>query len=617
MKKYSLVTTRKSVPVVLLFTLWVFFCAEKVCADVKQPWYGRASNSQRISLNGKWQFRLDGDDKAIAGKRRGGDDEASWKSIDVPSAFNVAFKELWTYEGVVWYKRDLKLSGEHLAGGNRIFLRFMGASLRKKVWVNGTLVGEDISPYSPFEFDITGAVKKGDNLIVVRADTSRLRISVPDRNWNGWWNYGGIYRDVFVEIRPAVSIRYLWMTTEMNEKGWNLVATAELYIPGPIEESPGPVVFSLEDSEGKELWQGQAEARRGRVSVRAWLKDIKEWRPGSPVLYKLSAYVGNHEFTIRTAFREIETRGSKIYLNGKPIKLYGINYHEDHQVYGNAIPPDVMGKDLDDIREMGCNFLRTSHYTSAPYVFDYCDENGILVWTEIPAWQTSVESLTDADCWKSYISPQLTSMVREYRHHPCVVFWSVGNEFDSAQTGAADYVKRAVSFVKRLDDTRLVTFASSRRLKDQAAEYVDVISWNEYYGWYYGTIHDLGDVLDAGHAKWPDKPILISEFGAGGPIDRPTGGGEAIEGKQYTLQYQNRLIKTHLEQIYDPKRESYVAGAAVWCFSDFADPHRHGQGHPQQWYQVNTKGVVTRDRKRKPAFDLIKQFYLSEQDGND
>ncbi|RKX43399.1 MAG: hypothetical protein DRP64_08275 [Verrucomicrobia bacterium] len=600
---------------VLCFS-FLFSGAGRLYAQENLLQHGSVGSAEHVSLNGLWQFRTDPGDKGLT-ENWPEEDLGTWMPIKVPSAFNVAYKELWSYEGVAWYRRGLQLSGEQLAGGQRVFLRFLGASLRKKVWVNGILVGEDVSPYSPFEFEITQAVHPGDNRIVLRTDTRRLEVSLPDRKWNGWWNYGGIYRDVFAEIRPPTFIRSLWMTTEMGdseESGWQLSVCSDLSLPESIPPA-GSVAFTLMDPEGKEVWKGQTQARDGRVSVQGSLAKVRVWEPGFPVLYTLVASVGSHTLTIRTAFRQISTRGSQICLNGKPITLYGINYHEDHEAYGNAIPLEAMKQDLDAIRELGCNFIRTSHYTAHPYVFDYCDKNGILVWTEIPAWKTSVESLTDEDSWRTYIAPQLTSMVREYRHHPCVVFWSVGNEFNSSQPKVAEYVRRAVSFVKQLDSTRLVTFASDKRLQDQAAAYVDVISWNEYYGWYYGTLFDIGPVLDKGHAQWPDKPILISEFGAGGPIDRPTGGGEAVKGKHYTLEYQTRFLRTHLQQIYDPKRASFVAGAAIWCYNDFADPHRHGGGHPEAWYQVNTKGLVTRDRRRKPAFNEVKQIYTAIKGG--
>jgi beta-glucuronidase len=401
------------------------------------------------------------------------------------------------------------------------------------------------------------------------------------------------------------------MTTKMVDE-WRFKIHVELYRPGLPKT--GQIAFLLSAPDGRAVWQETVPAGQDKINISGSLSEVEPWSPGSPVLYRLSAKLGNHEISVRTAFREIAARGSEIYLNGDPIKLYGLNYHEDHEDYGNAMPLTVMQADLDTIASLGCNFIRTSHYTPHPYVFDYCDENGILVWTEIPAWKTSVESLTDESVWQNYIAPQLEAMVSEFRHHPSVILWSVGNEFRSNNEGVANYVKRAVEYVKSLDDSRLVTFASDKRLTDKAAGYVDVISWNEYYGWYYGTINDIGPVLDEGHRKWPDKPILISEFGAGGPIDRPKGGGDAVRGKHYSLEYQNRMVKLHLEQIFDPKRAGFVAGAAFWCFSDYADPHRYGKGHPAQWYQINTKGLVTRDRRPKPVFEIVKNFYLMHQE---
>jgi beta-glucuronidase len=211
--------------------------------------------------------------------------------------------------------------------------------------------------------------------------------------------------------------------------------------------------------------------------------------------------------------------------------------------------------------------------------------------------------------YKTYAKPQLAEMIHEYRHHPCVVIWSIGNEFDSKKEAAAWYVKNACDYVRSLDPTRLVTFASDRREEDICFPYVDIISINEYYGWYYGTIYDIGGVLDVLHEMHPDKPILVSEFGSGTPLDVRGTNKFRISHKGYNMDYQLKFLQAHLEQIFFYKRRGYVAGGLQWVYNDFADPHRVGGGHPEEWAYVNLKGVVTQKRKRKPSFDLLKEFF--------
>jgi beta-galactosidase/beta-glucuronidase len=241
---------------------------------------------------------------------------------------------------------------------------------------------------------------------------------------------------------------------------------------------------------------------------------------------------------------------------------------------------------------------------------------GFLIWTEIPAWKTDTEVLTDPGVWQKYGKPQLQSLVHNFRSHPSVVLWSVGNEFNSDSDLGAEYVQRSTQFVRSLDPTRLVSFASDRHRPgqtDNSFAFVDVIAVNEYYGWYYYTMNDVGDMLDRLHSDWPDKPILVAEFGSGSLQDMRNQNPED-SGKDYSIDYQNKFISRHLEQIYAPERRDYVVGSLVWLYNDFPDPHRVGSGHPVQNNYVNSKGLVTQDRTRKPAFDLVKEYFnqLSE-----
>jgi len=236
---------------------------------------------------------------------------------------------------------------------------------------------------------------------------------------------------------------------------------------------------------------------------------------------------------------------------------------------------------------------------------------GFLVWTEIPAWQSSVAVLADDSVWRTSIVPQLEGLVQNYRTHPSIIIWSVGNEFDSDTEEGMNYVRRATRYVRALDRTRLVSFASDKHRpedNDQSFQFVDVIAINEYYGWYYGTMQDVGPTLDRLHQKWPDKPIMISEVGSGA-VPGIHNANPRNSGKDYSVEYQQKFLRTHLSQIYDETRRSYMAGAVLWIYNDFPDPHRVGGGHPVQNNYVNSKGLVTQDRQRKPAFDTVKEIF--------
>ncbi len=502
--------------------------------------------------------------------------------------------------------------------GNRAILHINGAGLRSELWINGSKAGAHISSYSDFVTDITELINADmENSIVIRTDNKVDKNSVPDRF--GWWPYGGLYRDVYLEIVPEIAIENIWMETNLQKYGnWEL--SAHCIINNPTnQKGTVELEFLLKENE-KEVWRAEKKydlnKLKFRLSIDDTIKNVQAWSTDEPKLYNLTVTVKSknqtHNRSIKTAFREVKVEGSKIYLNNRPLVIKGINYHEDHPDYGNAMPREQTKKDLVAMKELGVNLIRGSHYTHDQYFYDLCDKMGFLVWAEIPAWQTSTKLLAENRVWKKYLKPQLIDMVMQYRQHPSIIIWSVGNEFDSSKDDALQYVRNSISYVRSLDSTRLITFASDKhqRGEDICFDEVDFIAINEYYGWYYGRLYDLGNTLDKLHEKYPNKPIVVSEFNAGAALDSVSNDNYcAIRGKQYTLEYQNKFLTSHLDQIYFPDRQDYVSGGIIWLYNDFADIHRVGGSHPRQWNYVNLKGLVNQKREQKPSFELVKRYY--------
>lgn len=595
-----------------------YFCgpahADDFIPDIK-------SSASILCLNGQWQFRLDPNN--VGEQQRWWKDSSrqDWGTIDVPFTYNMINKDMKWYQGKAWYSRTFKLK-EQLKKNQRAILRFLGVSLRGKVWLNGHYLGEHLFPYTGFEFDATDHLNpEGDNYLVVQADNKILTRAIPDARWNGWWFYGGIYRDVYIELRTSVATTNLWLDTKMAGQGWDFEAVSVVTNYGK-RTANASLTISLHNSKNQPIWMQTKDITvkpgDNEVRLNGSLMEIDAWSPDSPTLYEMTATINGgcpYSRTIKTGFRQIEAHGSQILLNGKPLLIKGTARHEEFTKYGSAVPHQRTRLDIEDVKELGSNFLRTAHYTQHPYFYQLCDELGLLVWTEIPAWKTSPNVLADPQIFETYAKPQLAEMVNQYRRYPSVVIWSIGNEFPSDTEKAAWYVEHACDFVRRMDPTRLVTFASDRHREDKPKEqdisfpYVDVISVNEYYGWYYGTIYDVGRMLDRLHKKFPDKPILVSEFGSGAAADVQSGAEFLDKGKNYWLDYQLKSLQIHMEQIFSPTRRKYVAGGLIWVYSDFEDPHRIHKGHPVQWNYVNLKGLVTLNRSRKPSFDLVKRFF--------
>jgi beta-galactosidase len=297
-----------------------------------------------------------------------------------------------------------------------------------------------------------------------------------------------------------------------------------------------------------------------------------------------------------------------VLLNGQPYQIRGLSRHQFLAGAGMSLTVAEDRKDIEDLKALGANFVRLAHYSQSQDVYDACDELGLLVWTEVPAWQSRKESLADEGVWENSAQPQLQAMVMQHRDHPSVVIWSVANEIPSENEIGAAYVARAIAYVKSLDKTRLVTFASDRRLGDKAFGSVDIIAVNEYFGWYYGKQDDVGPMLDQMHAKFPGKPILVSEFGQDGVAgwDAATAPDKS---RDYSYAAESAFLSKHLAQIFARDKRGFVAGALVWVYNDFPDPHRVGGDHPVIANFRNNKGLVTMDRTRKPAYEVVKTFF--------
>jgi beta-galactosidase/beta-glucuronidase len=562
-----------------------------------------ASATDRVTLSGDWEVRLDPTEK--------------WIPFKVPGCFNYLSPEALRYQGKAWYRTRFTIPHDWSAEGP-LYLRFLGVAIRAKVWVNGDLVGEHLFPHTAFEVDITrAAVRDGSNGLVVMADNALEDMAIPDKKCVGWWNYGGIHREVYLEHRPGLFLEDPIVVTKKSGDRWTLALTLRVRNHG--ETTRGAVVVQLRDKRGRLVWNTRIHRRfpagLSEADAAAAIPGVRPWSPESPNLYSLrletsSGATRQDHKEVRIGFRQIEVRGTEIHLNGRRILVKGISRHEMYPGVGFVVPADQTRRDLEDIKAIGGNFLRTTHYTPHPRVLDLCDELGLLAWVEIPAWQSKAETLASADVWSRYGEPQLREMVEQYRTHPSVVVWSVGNEFPSDKPEVVPYVARACRFVRGLDPTRLVTFASDRHDRDLSFEHVDFMAINEYFGWYERSMFEVGAMLDLLHSRWPRLPILVSEFGAGSVIGRrnpnPT---DSMQ--DYSGDYHRKMMRVHLDQIYAAQRRPFVAGSVIWLYNDFPSQDRIYTVEPPIPNEVNNKGLVTETRVRKSVYAYVKKRFAA------
>lgn len=572
-----------------------------------------------VDLGGVWDFRYDPESRGEAAAWFSSDAGPAWTRIQVPGSYDQALRNDVLYQGKAWYRTSFEAVP---AKGERVMLRFDGVAIRSKVWVNGTLAGEHLFPYTGFTFDVTGLVKAGANRLVVLADNQLLKDAIPDTSCTGWWNYGGINRGVYLETVPEVYLTGLAATTTRNASGgWDLSIGATLRNAGAADGSSMPAALAavLSDGGGRSVWTGQWTASSSpgdtKTAHAVAVRDVNAWSPEHPALYHLKltlrAGASTFETSAPVGFRQIEVRGTKILLNGEPIFFKGVNYHEMYPGAGMTLSREQVRRDLLDMKAMGSNFVRLAHYSHDRQVYELADELGLMLWSEIPAWQTRAETLGSDAVWTAYGAPQLREMIEQRRMYPSVVVWSVGNEFPSDREPVARYVARATAFVRELDSSRLVTFASDRRDKDIAFQNVDFIAINEYYGWYYGAIQDFSANLDKVHAQWPDKPIVVAEFGSESIVGWKNAALQD-SGMDYSEDYHMMLVGTHLKYIFDPARSAYMSGALLWVYADFPNPSAFQRltAHPPMAAYMNLKGLVTDDRRHKRVWAVVQRAFM-------
>ncbi|MDR0641085.1 MAG: hypothetical protein LBG07_01330 [Treponema sp.] len=557
------------------------------------------------SLNGRWNFIPDWYDTlrrahwyrdvrlSPAGLPLPCDwDWEAWDRIKVPAVWNLERPELYYYESTGIYTRTFGYIPKD--EGERLILRFEGASYRASVFLNGILAGSHDGASTPFNFDITALVKRGpaaENRIIVAVDARRSPYRIPTDNTD-WFNYGGLYRDVLLYRLPARHIKDWFL--RLAPGGGKILA--DIYLGGG---AGGQV--RVEIPELGTVAEGAVRDSRACLEIEA--KPVL-WSPESPKLYDVQidfipqgqdAAPGDR-IRDRIGFREISVRGTDIFLNGKKVFLRGVCVHEDHIKLGKTTNAALIRSVIRDLKEMNGNYLRLAHYPHDGLFAKIADEEGVLLWEETPVyWAVAFgnpPTYGDAE-------NQLSELILRDRNRASVIIWSVGNE-NADTDDRLSFMSALVKKARSLDDSRLVSAAclidhENLLIQDRLADFLDIIGINEYYGWYDPDFGKLPRILANSQ---PEKPVLICEFGGGARQgQRGTADDLWTEDKQKAL---------YEKQVETFKQCPYIAGLTPWILYDFRCPRRLNR------YQegFNRKGLIDADRlTRKPAYYVMRQFY--------
>jgi beta-glucuronidase len=513
-------------------------------------------------------------------------------TLKVPGDWNTQRQELLLYEGPVWYQRYFISSKP---AHRRVFLCFEAANYRARVWLNGEKLGEHTGGFTPFQFEVTGGLREGQNSLVVEVDNTRHTEGVPTLN-SDWWNYGGLTRGVrLVELPESFIQDYLVQLAKGSSSeiaGWVklLGATQPESVTVEIPELALKKAFTT-DASGAAQFHFPAKPQL--------------WTPEAPKLYQVRLSAGGDAIgdaiEDQIGFRTIETRGTQILLNGKPIYLRGVSMHEEAPFRsGRAFSEEDDRTLLTWAKELGCNFVRLAHYPYNESMIRLADRMGLLVWEEVPvywniAWENAA-TLENAE-------EQMRDLIARDHNRAATIFWSLSNETAPLSPARLDFLKSLAVYARSLDDTRLITSAMNhfdkdgdvRSINDPLGQYLDVLGLNEYLGWYEGRPED------ADHTQWKmiyDKPLIVSEFGAGAVYGRH---GDADE--RFTEEYQANLFAHQLKMW---QRVPAVAGMSPWVLMDFRSPRRPLAG-TQDFF--NRKGLISDRGQRKQAFYVLQKFY--------
>jgi beta-glucuronidase len=586
----------------LLFFL--FILASAVCsASDFYPLIQNIPNRTTISLNGPWHYIVDPYETGLKArfymnaKAKDKQDLVEYdfdKSgvIDVPSDWNTQKRDLFFYEGPLWYEKSFSYhKHEHI----RVFVNFGAANYFARVYINGEILGEHEGGFTPFNFEITGKIHDGDNFLVVEVNNARRRDAVPALNTD-WWNYGGLTRDVVLVEVPETFI-YDYAIQLARGSGQEISGWVQL--SGSFSEQQ----VTLEIPEAG-IKRNVVTSTDGYAEFH-FLAKLDLWSPAHPKLYDVVLSSGTDKVRDSIGFRTIETRGSQILLNGKPVFLRGISLHEEAPIRGGrAFTEQDAETLLGWAHELGCNFVRLTHYPHSENMTRLADRMGLLVWSEIPVyWDIDWESPATLQNAKN----QLRDMIARDHNRASVIFWSLSNE-TPVKPERLIFLRQLADTARQLDSTRLITSAmnhvdesgpDARILSDPLGQYLDVLGLNEYLGWYWGRPED------ADHMQWKtawDKPLIMSEFGGSAPYGRHGGASE-----RWTEEYQASIYQHHIEML---KKIPSLAGLSPWVLMDFHSPRRLLPG-VQDYY--NRKGLISNVGQRKQAFYVLQKYYRESE----
>ncbi|HEU5238740.1 MAG TPA: glycoside hydrolase family 2 TIM barrel-domain containing protein [Pyrinomonadaceae bacterium] len=516
----------------------------------------------------------------------------SSESLSVPGDWNSQKERLLFYEGTIWYKKSFAYQRKP---NTRLFVYFGAANYLTDVYLNGQKLGRHEGGFTPFNFEITESVRDGNNSLIVKVDNKRRRDAVPTLITD-WWNYGGLTRQVKLVETSSTFISDYFVQLQKGSRdriaGWLKVNGTQL---------KQNVTVSIPEARISKSFTTDANGF-ARIEFEARLT---LWSPENPKLYEVVIETGSDRVADQIGFRNIETKGAEILLNGKPVFLRGVCIHEEAPLRsGRAYSREDAMTLLGWAKELGANFVRLAHYPHNEFMIREADRMGIMVWSEIPVYWTI---LWENPSTLENAQNQLAEMIARDKNRAAVIIWSMANETPVGDARLS-FLRKLIEHARTLDGTRLISAAMERHyvndtttqmIDDPLGQYVDVFGCNEYVGWYDG-LPEKADRVDW-QTKY-QKPLVMTEFGAEAPYGNH---GDALT--RWTEEYQENV---YLHQLAMLRKIPFLRGTSPWLLMDFRSPRRPLPGI-QDFY--NRKGLISDHGQKKKAFYVMQGFYRELQ----
>lgn len=519
--------------------------------------------------------------------------------VATPSCFE-SYPKFANYRGQGEYSTTFEAQGN-------IRLEFKGVSHTAEVFLDGRKIAEHYNAYTIFDAVCTD-LKPGVHTLMVRADnrfSEKSALHIP----NDYMTYGGIIRPIVLEEVRAAYIQYVHVTPYRANGKWNARVTVKLknvFSKDSVSKEEKRFDLALELAGLNVMLSDIDITTQQEITTECVFENVEAWTPEHPQLYEVQVRLLQKgmvydDLIDRFGFREIHVSGKEIYLNDKKIRIKGLCRHEDHPQFGCALPFAAMAADLELIKDLGANSIRTSHYPNDEIFLDMCDENGIFVWEENHARGLSEEAMRNSNFeWQA--EQVITEMIPAHYNHPSIYIWGILNECASETEYGRECYRRQFDLIRSLDTSRPCSFASCKIKTDICLDLPDVVSYNIYPLWYHDTpveeyLDDLYQWIQR-DTKGSGKPFLVTEIGAGGLY----GYRNAYHSK-WTEEYQAQALEKQLTAVLSYKD---CMGVYIWQFCDIRISDECFAGRPRT---MNNKGIVDEYRRAKLAYDVVKRIY--------